>query len=144
MRLLKRQIREQDGFALPTLLSFMIAMVIISTSVVILVDSNSHIVGNNVKSQRAFNIAEAGINYYLWHLSHSSTDNYDGTGACKNDIPALGCGGYKHDYVDSNAVKVGFYTLYIKPKGGGSTIVTVRSIGQLYGDNNIRTVEAQI
>src|SRR3989344_102842 len=132
------------GFLMPAVLSFIIVILIISGAVLQIINTNLWNVNNNVKSQRAFNVAEAGINYYLWHLSHSSTDNYDGTGACKNDIPALGCGGYKHDYVDSNAVKVGFYTLYIKPKGGGSTIVTVRSIGQLYGDNNIRTVEAQI
>ena len=35
----------------------------------------------NQSSQVAINIAEAGINYYLWHMSHNSGDYKDGTTA---------------------------------------------------------------
>ena len=37
---------------------------------------------SNFKHNRemAFQIAEAGINYYRWHLAHNKTDYQDGTG----------------------------------------------------------------
>lgn len=144
MRLPYLRTNDQTGFALPTLLSFMIAMVIISTSVVILIDSNSNIVGNNVKSQKAFNIAEAGINYYLWHLSHNATDYKDGQSTPLTPDPELGYGPYVHNYVDDNAKVEGTYTLWIKPQGSGSTIIDVRSIGKVAGSNITRTLEAQL
>jgi Tfp pilus assembly protein PilX len=132
------------GFALPTLLSFMIAMIIIATSVVILIDSNSNIVSNNIDSQKAFNIAEAGVNYYLWHLSHNGNDYKDGQSTPATPDPNLGYGPYTHNYVDDNAKTQGTYTLWIKPQGSGSTIVTVRSIGKTSGTNIIRTVETKV
>lgn len=144
MKLVNRQAKNQKGFALPGLLSFMIAMVIISTAVVILIDSNSSIVGNNVNSQKAFNVAEAGTNYYLWHLSHNATDYRDGLTTPTTPDPNLGYGPYVHNYVDDNAKIEGTYTLWIKPQGGGSTIVDIRSIGSITGSNITRTVQAQI
>ncbi|MDO8509759.1 MAG: hypothetical protein Q7S24_01300, partial [bacterium] len=30
--------------------------------------------------EMAFQIAEAGVNYYRWHLAHNKTDYTDGTG----------------------------------------------------------------
>ncbi|MBI5906710.1 hypothetical protein HY857_01510 [Candidatus Saccharibacteria bacterium] len=140
----KNQPLNQGGFALPGLLSFMIAMVIISTAVVILIDSNSSIVGNNATSQKAFNIAEAGVNYYLWHLSHNATDYKDGQTTPTTPDPTLGYGPYVHSYVDDNAKVEGTYTLWIKPQGGGSTLVDLRSIGQVTGSNITRTIQAQL
>ena len=43
--------------------------------------------------ERALQIAEAGIDYYRWHLAHSPTDFQDGTG-----VP----GPYVHDFRDKN------------------------------------------
>jgi hypothetical protein len=106
--------------------------------------NNFFIVGNTVKKQQALNMAEAGLNYYLWHLNHNNTDYRDGTGGTSAPDPTLGYGPYVHNYVDSDGVKEGTYTLYIKPQGSGSTIVTVRSIGQAAGTNIKRTVQAQI
>src|SRR3989344_2317093 len=45
----------------------------------------------------AFHIAEAGINYYRWHLAHAPTDYQDGTG---------GPGPYIHDYKDKDGVVI--------------------------------------
>lgn len=134
----------QAGFISPALLSFMIAMIILTSAAITLIDSNIGLVGNNIKSQRAFNIAEAGINYYLWHLSHDATDYQDGQSTPATPDPELGYGPYVHDYVDDNAKVAGTYTLWIKPQGNGSTIVNIRSIGKVNGSNITRTVEAQI
>lgn len=71
--------------------------------------------------EQAFHIAEAGINYYQWHLAHWPTDYQDGTGAG---------GPYIHDYKDADTQEViGQYSLTITPPSTGSTIVTIASTG---------------
>jgi hypothetical protein len=122
----------------------MVALSIITASVVILIDSNFGLVNRNIQSQQAFNIAEAGINYYLWHLSHNATDYKDGQSTPATPDATLGYGPYTHNYIDSNATNEGTYKLWIKPQGGGSSVVKVRSIGTVKGTNVTRTIEAQI
>ena len=135
---------DQNGFLMPALLSVIIAFAILATAVVTVILNNLFVVENEVTSQQAFNIAEAGVNYYMWHLSHNSTDYKDGQGTPTTPDPQLGYGPYVHNYVDSNAVTDGTFTLWIDPQGTGSTLVNVRSIGQVNGSNVTRTVQAQI
>lgn len=129
---------------MPALVSVMVAVSILSVAVLGVILNNFFVVGNNVKSQQAFNIAEAGINYYLWHLSHNPTDYKDGQTTPATPDPELGYGPYEHNYIDDNATNPGTYTLWINPIGNGSTLVNVRSIGKVKGTNITRTVEAQI
>ncbi|MEK7599609.1 MAG: hypothetical protein AAB462_01050 [Patescibacteria group bacterium] len=129
---------------IPALLSVIVAFSIIAVSVSQVTFNNFFIVGNTIKGQQAFNIAEAGLNYYLWHLNHNNTDFKDGKTTPTTPDPTLGYGPYVHDYIDSEGVKQGTYTLWIKPSATGSTIVTVRSIGQTIDGGVKRTVEAQI
>lgn len=53
---------------------------------------------------QALEIAEAGVNYYRWHLAHAPQDLQDGTG-----LP----GPYEHDYFDPEAGAVGKFSLEI-------------------------------
>ncbi|HSX16902.1 MAG TPA: hypothetical protein VLH86_02265 [Patescibacteria group bacterium] len=135
---------SEQGFITPALLSLIIALAILSVAVFEVMQTNLFIVGNNIQSQKAFNIAEAGVNYYLWHLSHNPTDFKDGGTTPATPDPKLGYGPYVHNYVDDNAATTGTYTLWIKPQGSGSTIATVRAIGKVAGVGSTRTVEAQI
>lgn len=76
---------------------------------------------STVNREQAFQIAEAGINYYQWRLSHYPTDYQDGTG-----IP----GPYIHDYVDQDTTQIiGRYSLTITPPAVGSTVVAITSTG---------------
>jgi len=70
--------------------------------------------------EQAFQIAEAGIEYYRWHLAHAPTDYKDGT---------TGSGPYVHTVKDADGEVVGSYSLVITPPPVGSTIVKVRSTG---------------
>ncbi len=140
----KQLSHDEQGFMMPALVSVMIAAAIISTAVLTIIMNNFFVVGNNVKSQQAFNIAEAGINYYLWHLSHNATDYKDGQSTPTTPDATLGYGPYVHNYIDDTGKTTGTYTLWIKPKGGGSTIVDVRAIGKVIGTDITRTVQAQI
>ena len=129
---------------IPALLAIIIAFSIMGTAVVEVTLTNFSVTGNIVKSQQAFNIAEAGLNYYLWHLNHNATDYKDGGSTPTPPDAQLGYGPYTHSYIDTNGVNEGTYTLWINPAGAGSTIVKVRSIGQAAGTNITRTVQAQI
>ncbi|MEO8065838.1 MAG: hypothetical protein ABI643_03235 [Candidatus Doudnabacteria bacterium] len=74
-----------------------------------------------VNREQAFQIAEAGNNYYQWHLAHFPADFKDGTGAA---------GPYIHDYLDKDTnTVIGRYSLDITPPATGSTIVTIISTG---------------
>ena len=68
-------------------------------------------------------------------LSHNGADFKDGKTTPATPDANLGYGPYVHDYINDNGVKTGTYTLWIKPDGNGSTIATVRSIGQVTGTN---------
>jgi hypothetical protein len=136
--------RDQRGFMIPALISLMIAFSLFGAALLMVILNNFFVVGNNVKSQQAFNIAEAGVNYYLWHMSHNSIDFKDGKTTPATPDATLGYGPYVHNYLDANAKVTGTYTLWIKPQGNGSTIATVRSIGKVAGSNITRTVDAQL
>jgi len=69
---------------------------------------------------QAFHIAEAGVNYYRWHLAHAPRDYQDGTGTP---------GPYVHPYADKNGTTIGYYSLQIQPPLPGSMVVGVSSTG---------------
>jgi len=79
----------------------------------------------------AFAVAEAGIEYYRWHLAHASADFQDGTG-----VP----GPYNHPYYDKDGNQIGQFSLTITPPPAGSTIVTVASAGTVLGDPSIKKI----
>lgn len=80
--------------------------------------------------EQALQIAEAGINYYQWHLAHYPTDYQDGTGAA---------GPYVHNYTDLDSQTVlGQYSLTITPPTNGSTIVTIASTGWTMNNPSVR------
>ena len=86
--------------------------------------------------EQAMQIAEAGIDYYRWHLAHDPADFQDGTGAP---------GPYIHDYFDKSGAKIGEFALTIDPPPLGSTIVTITSTGtSMMGTTTKRAVRTRI
>jgi len=84
----------------------------------------------------AIQIAEAGIDYYRWHLAHAPTDYQDGTSQA---------GPYVHDFFDKNENLIGQFTLEITPPLLGSTLVTVKSTGQTVAEPNLtRTIRVKL
>ena len=85
--------------------------------------------------EQAFQIAEAGIEYYRWHLAHASTDYQDGAGAP---------GPYVHEYRDATGAVIGTFTLTITPPPVGSTLVIVVSEGVVTANPSItRRIEVK-
>ncbi|MFC1618096.1 PilX N-terminal domain-containing pilus assembly protein [Patescibacteria group bacterium] len=93
--------------------------------------------------ERAFEIAEAGINRYQWVLTHNPEDYCDGTAdPCPEQATH---GPFVHEFSDPTGGVIGHYELEIDEPALGSTIATVRSTGYLDSDPNYqRTVEAQL
>ncbi len=76
---------------------------------------------------QALHIAEAGVNYYRWHLSHAENDFYDGTGNDPDGVPPNGP--YEHAFVSPDGNLKGYFSLEITPPESGSTITTIKSTG---------------
>lgn len=76
---------------------------------------------------QALHIAEAGINYYRWHLAHAEGDFFDGIGADPDGIPPNGP--YLHTYISSSGDLRGTFSLEITEPEIGSTIITIKSTG---------------
>ncbi len=99
--------------------------------------------GANIKASRigvyreqALQIAEAGVDYYRWHLAHASTDYQDGTG-----LP----GPYVHDFFDKDGTKIGTFTLDITSPTVGFTLVKIKSTGKVLSDPTVsRVIVAQL
>ena len=99
--------------------------------------------GINMKALRsagdrelAFHIAEAGIDYYRWHLAHAPADYRDGTATS---------GPYIHSFNNAAGEEIGSFTLDITAPQAGSTIVTVTSTGATLAEPLVtRTIRARL
>lgn len=86
------------------------------------------------QKEQAFQIAEAGIDYYCWHLANYPGDYTDGT-----NIP----GPYVHEFKNKMGEVIGSYTLDITPPPTGSTRVEIVSTGTLLENPNVyRKIQA--
>lgn len=83
------------------------------------------------QKEQAIQIAEAGIDYYRWHLAHAPTDFQDGTG-----LP----GPYVHDFFDKSGVKLGEFALTVEAPPVGSTVVTIIATGTVVANPSIKRV----
>lgn len=134
----------QGGFALAWTLGLTLAVSIILSAALSVIFLNLNYANQNTRSQLALNIADAGINYYLWHLGHDGDDFKDGQSTPSTPDPNLGYGPYTHDYKDDNGNIAGTFTLWIKQQGVGSTVAIVRSTGKTADGRATRTIQAEI
>jgi hypothetical protein len=91
--------------------------------------------GTNIKSSRhivareqALEIAEAGVEYYRWHLAHNQSDFQDGS--TTPNVP------YVHNYYDKDGNLIGTFTINITAPPTGSTLVTILSQGSVLSDQS--------
>lgn len=130
---------SHPGYFLPMLLAFAAVMLITTGAIMSLNYSNYSTVKRQVKSTQALSIAEAGINYYLWHLSHNNLDYCDGQ-ACQGAGPF---GPYTHTYKNTAGEVLGSYDITITPPQGSNTVVSVRAEG-VTSSGEKRTVVATL
>src|SRR3990167_3556240 len=123
----KHFLNNQKGQLTLSVLLFSFVAIIILSGLIIWVDVNLKSAYRSIHRDSAFRIAEAGIEYYRWHLAHAPLDFQDGTS---------GPGPYVHDFKDSSGVVIGRFNLSIAPPQSGSTVVAVESTGFLLDNPN--------
>lgn len=127
---------QKRGDTLIFLMIVMFLFALIMTPVTGYVATQIQLARATVNREQALQIAEAGLNYYQWHLAHYPSDYQDGTGHA---------GPYVHSYKDFDTEQViGQYSLTITPPAASSTIVTIQSTGYTSANPSItRTVTAR-
>lgn len=133
---MKTQKHKNEGYLLIQILVFGAVAVVIIMGLVSFAISYAKLGKRIVLSEQAFQMAEAGIEYYRWHLAHDPDDYTNGTG-----LP----GPYVKNFYDINGILLGTFTLTITPPPLGSTLVTVQSEGIPVADPSIkRTLVARL
>ncbi len=83
--------------------------------------------------EQALQIAEAGVDYYRWHLAHAPNDFRDGTNQS---------GPYVHQFLDKDGNILGSYELTITAPPIGSTMATIVSKGTIASTSISRSIKA--
>ncbi len=91
--------------------------------------TQSRLASQQLHRATAFQIADAGLEYYRWHLAHAQEDFQDGTGAP---------GPYLHSYSDADGNHIGEFELDITAPPIGSTVVDITSTGSSDERPNIK------
>ena len=117
---IKKLLTNQAGNLMTSVLVFGAMTTIAIGGIVSLTSQEVGFSQRDHSHQQALAIAEAGIQYYRWHLAHAPEDFQDGTG---------GPGPYVHDYKDPLGDTIGQFSLEITPPEEGSSIVTIESTG---------------
>jgi type II secretory pathway pseudopilin PulG len=131
-----RTLSEKKGFVLINTLVFAVIAIVVTTSLVGWAGSVLKASRQLAVREQAIQLAEAGIDYYRWHLAHAQNDYYDGQGATST-------GPYVHDVTDKLGNVIGQYSLVITPPGAGSTAVKIQSTGSPVSDPSVqRTIQS--
>ncbi len=96
--------KTQQGYVTTLILVFSGIFLLILGSLVGFVLTQYRLNQRKIAKQLAFQIAEAGLEYYRWHLSHYPEDLQDGTGQS---------GPYEHEYTDPQGETIGTFSLEI-------------------------------
>ena len=117
-------------------LIFSAVSIIVLSGFVLWADANMRAVFRDSDKAQAFMTAEAGIEYYRWHLAHAQSDYKDGTG---------GPGPYVHEFKDKDGIVIGAFSLDITAPQVGSTVVTINSTGTVTVNSTIsKIIEAKM
>ena len=113
------------GFLLVLVLVFGAIFFTIASSFVVFIVTRSKLVAQKVEVESAGQIAEAGLNYYKWYLSHYPNDTTNGTG-----LPGPYIGVYK----DPEGVAIGEYSLTVSSTTycGDTASIDVTAVGHTY------------
>jgi len=118
--MIKNHPNSQEGTITPALLIIASSFIIVIYALVFILALQFDFSRRQLASDMSIQIAEAGINYYRWHLDEDPNDYQDGTGTS---------GPYVHDYYDPEGGKIGEYSLEITPPEDSSQAVTIDSTG---------------
>ncbi len=132
----KNQKTAESGQLSIIVLIFSSVAIIILSGLIVWVDGSQKSAVRTSNQKSALMAAEAGIEYYRWHLAHAPNDFKDGTGQA---------GPYTHNYFDKDGNLIGQYILDITPPPINSSLVTIKSTGKLAGVSDVqKVIQAQL
>ncbi len=168
MQFKRSKFMSKKGFFLPIILIFASLFFAYSTALVSYSIANIKSTTISNKKISALSIAEAGINYYLWHMEHYPDDfcdlKYKADGSVNGEIADNTCkdkitkndtigknrpelvgfsGPYTHKYFD-NSDEIGTYNLYIKNPIETNGNPIIRSEGQLKSKGPVKKIIVEI
>lgn len=129
--------KKNNGYLLVVVLVLGAVFLVITTSFIAFLVTQSKVVQQRYQMERASEVAEAGINYYRWYLAHYPNDVTNGTG-----LP----GPYVHEYSDPELGPIGEFSLAISSSTycGDVASIEVTSAGYTYDEPSVvRTVSAR-
>ena len=121
---------QQKGYLLVLILVFGAIFISMTTAFMGYVVTQHRSQTVNYNKERALNIAEAGLNYYKWYLSHNPDDTNNGTG-----LP----GPYTVIYSDPEDGPIGTFSLDIASSTacGDVYAVDITSTGNTYAEPDV-------
>lgn len=128
---------SSQGFLLVLVLVFGAVFFTVISSFTVFIVTQSRLITQKVEFEHAGQIAEAGLNYYKWFLSHYPNDVTNGTG-----LP----GPYIGVYNDPEGGAIGEYSLTVASTTycGDVTSIGVTSVGHTYAAPTVsRSVSAR-
>ena len=124
--------KNLKGTIIPALLIISSAFIIAIYGLLFVLSLQFDYSQRQISSEKSVNIAEAGINYYLWHLIKNPQDYQDGS-----DDPD---GPYIHEYKDPQGKAIGKFSLEITPPTPSNPVVNVRSTGWTYQHPKVKRI----
>lgn len=124
---------HKKGFIIILVLVFSGVMTILIGGMAGFIFIQHHTEIQKIEKEKAFQIAEAGMDYYRWFLSHYPDDLQDGTG---------GVGPYEHEYYDPEGEAIGKFSLDISgiSQCGVVNFIDIISTGWTYDSPDIKKV----
>lgn len=123
-------IKNQSGGTLIMALVFTMLFTVTAMGIAGVISSQHKLGLKKINWQKAIAAAEAGVNYYRWHLAHAPNDYQDGTG---------GTGPYVHDYQDNLGNNIGKFSLSITPPTTScSNTIIIESTGWMNDDPAVK------
>lgn len=134
---LKRK-NKITGLVLINVLVFGVIAILVTTSLVNWGATMLKATRQLASREQAMQIAEAGIDYYRWHLAHAPNDYKDGTATTTN-------GPFIHDFKDKDGNVIGQFALTITPPPNGSTLIKIKSKGTVLEAPDVhRTIQVSM
>jgi Tfp pilus assembly protein PilX len=122
-----RRRTAENGYLLVLTLVFGAIFFVLALGFVEYVITQYRVQQDKYDSERALNIAEAGLEYYKWYLAHYPNDTTNGTGAP---------GPYVHTYTDPETGAVGSFSLDVSSTTACGEVSSIKLSSTGYTNDN--------
>lgn len=121
----KCKLQPRGNIMIITLIMVSLLVVGATTSLVFVVNQHK-LAKQETYREQSLAIAEAGIEYYRWHLAHVPDDYVTDAGL--------------HEFTNAFGETIGYYNIEVTPPSVGSTVVEIKSTGYTVAKPNMKRI----